>query len=192
MTEKQLLADAVAHLDRPRHTIAEAATNVPSAPGLYAVHGAPEVWLELGLGAPPDGRPLYVGKAERSLVSRDVRTHFATGKTGSSTLRRSVGALLAADLQLTAQPRNLTNPERFANFAFEPEGDARLTAWMFEHLQLAVWPSPDGVVLDQIETAVLSALQPPLNISKVATPWRPQVRTARNLLADGARRWTPS
>jgi hypothetical protein len=32
-------------------------------PGLYAVHGEARAWDELGLEKPPDGRPLYVGRA---------------------------------------------------------------------------------------------------------------------------------
>lgn len=192
MTAERTLSDALQRLDRPCYRMAEAATVVPAAPGLYAIHGAPTVWLQLGLGPPPDGRPLYVGKAERSLANRDVRTHFSTGKTGSSTLRRSLAGLLAADLRLIGQPRNLANPERFANFSLNSEGDERLTAWMVQQLKLAVWPSPEGVVLDEIETLVLSTLHPPLNIDKVATPWRPIVRAGRKRLADEARRWSPA
>ena len=73
-------------------SIAEARMGVPSRPGLYAVHGDHAVWENLGLGEPTDARPLYVGKAERSLASRDVDTHFSTGKTGSSTLRAALPA----------------------------------------------------------------------------------------------------
>jgi len=67
---------------------------VPAAPGLYAIYGNGDVWEELGLGDPPDGRPLYVGKAEDSLASRDLKTHLGNGRTGSSTVRRSFAALL--------------------------------------------------------------------------------------------------
>jgi hypothetical protein len=57
--------------------LASAAEHVPAKPGLYAIHGAADVWRELGLGAPPDARPLYLGKAEDSLVSRDLDTHLS-------------------------------------------------------------------------------------------------------------------
>jgi predicted RNase H-like nuclease len=173
----------------PALSIAVAEREVPGSPGLYAVHAGLEVWPLLGLGQAPDDRPLYAGKAERSLTSRDVRTHFATGKTGSSTLRRSLAGLLADELDLHGQPRNLANPESFANFGLEESGDARLTEWMHQHLRIAVWPSPDDVVLDEIETAVLERLLPPLNLDKVSTPWRPLVRAGRKRLADQAREW---
>ncbi|MGW3547006.1 GIY-YIG nuclease family protein [Janibacter hoylei] len=55
--------------------------------------------------------PLYIGKAERSLVSRDLQTHFTSGKTGQSSLRRSLAALLRVELDLTAQPRNPSRPD---------------------------------------------------------------------------------
>jgi hypothetical protein len=174
--------------------IGDARTGVPSRPGLYAVHGDAAVWEQLGLGRPSDARPLYVGKAERSLGSRDVGTHFATGKTGQSTLRRSLAGLLADELALEGRPRNRSKPERFANFGLEASGDARLTNWMVSHLGLAVWPSPDGAVLDSIETAVLAELMPPLNVAKVSTQWRPLVQAGRRRLASQAEAWaaTPS
>lgn len=80
---------------RPAKSIAKAKADVPRRPGLYAVHGEAAVWQEFGLGEPTDARPLSVGKAERSLASRDVYTQFSTGKTGSFTLRRSLAGLLA-------------------------------------------------------------------------------------------------
>ncbi|MGH2864053.1 MAG: GIY-YIG nuclease family protein, partial [Solirubrobacteraceae bacterium] len=76
--------------------------SVPSTPGLYAIHGNSAAWAELGLGVAPDSRPLYVGKAEDSLITRDVKTHFGDGRTGSSTVRRSIAALLASTLDLRA------------------------------------------------------------------------------------------
>lgn len=184
-----LLADALRHLARPTMSIAEAKVDVPPRPGLYAVHGDASVWQELGLGEPTDARPLYVGKAERSLASRDVNTHFATGKTGSSTLRRSLAALLADRLALEGRPRNPAKPERFANFGLEVSGDERLTGWMVTHLRLAVWPSPDDAVLDAVETAVLAERLPPLNVAKVSTPWRPLVQAGCRRLSAQAEAW---
>ena len=192
MADPSIVESALRSLDSPRLAVIDAEREVPQAPGLYAVHGGPSVWQELGLGEPPDDRPLYVGKAERSLADREVRTHFSTGKTGSSTLRRSLGGLLADELRLEGQPRNLSNPEGFANFGLEDAGDARLTEWMLEHLRLAVWPSPADVVLDQFETLILTRLTPPLNLDKVVTPWRALVLSGRRRLADQARARTPA
>ena len=60
---------------------------------------------------------------------------------------------------------------------------------MVTHLRLAVWPSPDGAVLDAVETAVLAELLPPLNVAKVSTPWRPLVQAGRRRLAAQAEAW---
>lgn len=138
----------------------ESAHKAPLQPGLYALRADPHTWKVLGLGLPPDGRPLYVGKAEDSLGSRDVKTHFGTGRTGSSTVRRTIGALLVERLDLVAQPRNLAKPGYFSNFAFEPAGDALLTEWMLDHLRLTTWVPAAVVVLDEIETAVLQRMLP--------------------------------
>lgn len=183
---------ALRHLAGPGVPIVEAEQAVPHHPGLYAVHADSSVWRNLGLGDPPDDRPLYVGKAERSLAERDVRTHFSTGRTGSSTLRRSLAGLLADELGLEGRPRNLAHPESFANFGLEAKGDERLTRWMVAHLRLAVWPAPEGAVLDVVETAVLERLLPPLNVAKVMTPWRSQVQSGRKRLAQQAKAWSAS
>lgn len=181
--------DQLAALADHRIPFDEYRSSVLAAPGLYAVHGDASVWDELGLTRSGDTRPLYVGKAEDSLAGRDVGTHFGTGRTGSSTLRRSLAALLRDTLGLRAQPRNPVKPGHFANFGLETEGDERLTAWMCANLRLATWPAPAGVHLGDLETSVLAVLEPPLNIDKVRTQWRAQVQVARKRMADDARRW---
>ena len=164
---------------------------VPATPGLYAVHAGASTWSTLGLGEPPDDRPLYVGKAERSLAGRDLGTHFATGRTGQSTLRRSLAGLLATDLDLRAQPRSTTSPGHFANYGIEAGGDQRLTSWMLAQLRLATWAAPSETDLAVVERAVLGRWQPPLNLSSVTTPWRSRIRAARRVLAQQAREWQP-
>ena len=128
-----LASKAVDALSGTRYAIADAIDHVPPKPGLYAVYADPETWQELNLEI-REGCPLYVGKAEQSLQSRDIRTHFATGRTGSSTVRRSFAALLRDPLRLRGVPRNMARPERPANFGLAAEGDERLTAWMREHV----------------------------------------------------------
>jgi hypothetical protein len=169
--------------------IADATVHVPDVAGLYAVYGDRSVWQDLRLGEPPDHRPLYVGKAENSLVSRDLRTHFETGRTGSSTLRRSIAALLHDQLDLHAQPRNTSKPERPANYGLPAKDDARLTAWMRSNLRLAVWTRQGAPSLKDIERAILERLLPPLNLSGVKTPWTETLKAARHVMADEARAW---
>ena len=185
-----MIEAALEALAGERHDRSLAAGLVPDQPGLYAFYGDQQAWTDLALEPVFDDQPLYVGKAERSLNGRDVRTHFATGKTGSSTVRRSLAALLADDLDLMAVPRNLAKPDGSANFALDPASDARLSTWMESHLRLATWVRPDGFVLGDIETAVVLRLRPPLNLDKVGEP-RDRLRQARRRLADQARAWKP-
>jgi hypothetical protein len=164
-------------------------------PGLYALHASPGTWRELGLGDPPDQRPLYVGKSQQTLASRDVAVHFAMrargsqSPTGSSTLRRSLAALLANERGYQAVPRNLENPGHFANYGLLEAHDSDLTNWMRHRLRLVLWPHEPVGDLDGIETTVLRELEPPLNISKVVTPWREVEKAARARMAADARDW---
>ena len=194
-TERNVFVrDALGALARANaRPISEAAERVPRQPGLYAIHAPAEVWAELGLGAPPDERPLYVGKVERSLASRDVDTHFGSGRTGSSTVRRSFAALLRQPLGLEGRPRNPAKPERPANYGLSPEQDERLTAWMRTHLALAVWPKTEGcdIALGVIENKLLELLEPPLNLKDVITPWTARIKMGRKVMADQARSRMP-
>jgi hypothetical protein len=185
-----LVASALEALAGTRHRRSEAVELVARSAGLYAFYGDDRSWSDLSQTRAFEDQPIYVGKAERSLNGRDVGTHFATGKTGSSTVRRSLAALLMEDLDLTPVPRNLIKPDGSANFALDAAGDARLSAWMDEHLLLATWVSPVGVVLDEVETAVVRRLRPPLNLDKVGEP-RTELREARKRMATMARSWTP-
>lgn len=171
----------------PGITLADAQKTVPERPGLYAIYGDAFVWHELGLGDAPDTRPLYVGKAEESLASRDVRTHFGIGRTGSSTVRRSFAALLREKLSLTAQPRNPAKPERPSNYGLPADQDHRLTQWMRANLLIAVWVLDGSASLRELERAVLGHWAPPLNLTDVSTPWTAYVKSARKVMADQAR-----
>src|SRR3954470_18321824 len=190
MTSEDVVAAALKALADDKHARGEAAEVVPKSPGLYAFYGDVRAWSDLGLDAGFDGQPLYVGKAERSLNGRDVGTHFTTGKTGSSTVRRSLAALLADNLGLVAVPRNLVKPDGSANFGLNAPSEKRLSAWMEERLLLSTWTRPEGIILDEIETAVVHRLRPPLNLDKVGEPRR-RLREARRRMADMARAWQP-
>lgn len=188
MLARSIVESAFADLAGARHQRADAARLVPKTPGLYAFYGDEDAWSGLALNPVFVGQPLYVGKAERSLNGRDVGTHIAAGKTGSSTVRRSLAALLVDRLELVAVPRNLERPDGRASYALEAAGDLRLSSWMDAHLTLATWVKPAGVDLDEVETAVLVRLRPPLNIKKVGEP-RERLLRARARLATAARNW---
>lgn len=181
---------ALASLADSKLPRSEAIHSVPKSPGLYAFHGDDEAWRALGLIPDFEDQPLYVGKAEKSLQSRDVGTHFTAGKTGSSTVRRSLASLLVDHLLLIAVPRNQARPDASANFGLESTSDERLSSWMDERLLLSTWSKPEGVTLNEVETEVVRRLRPPLNLDKVGEP-RTRLRAARRQLADAARAWEP-
>ena len=183
-------AQALGALERPGPLVG-AEHVVPGRPGLYAIHGNATTWNELGLGDPPDTRPLYIGKAEDSLVTRDLKTHFADGRTGQSTVRRSFAALLHDTLGLRGIPRNTAKPGYFSNYGLSAAHDATLTRWMREHLRLAVWPKPISCefTLGHVETTLVVELLPPLNLQGVVTPWTVQIKAARAAMAEEARAW---
>lgn len=61
---------------------------------------------------------------------------------------------------------------------------------MHEWLTIAFWQKPIGSVLDDVETSILDAWSPPLNISKIRDP-APRLRLARKEMADEASRGAP-
>lgn len=169
-------------------------TAVPAAPGLYAVFADAAQWRTLGLGR-TTGRP--------APLRWQVREFPCQARPAHPLRHRQDRLLHAPPIRSRAprrppgttgpQPRNPRRPGYFDKFGLEPAGDERLTQWMIAHVRIATWASSPGTRLDVIETEVLHALLPPLNIEKVSTPWRRQVKSARKLLADQARHWqTPA
>lgn len=188
----RLVDCAIATLIENRWAIVEAGANVPPTPGLYAIYGDEQAWADLSLTAATD-RPLYVGKAEDSLVSRDLNGHFATtpgsvARTGSSTVRRSFAALLHEQLSLRAVPRNLNKPGHFANYGLADGGDDRLTEWMHQRLMLAMWAAPAGMnsTLDAVETAVIRHFVPPINLAKNPSKLQTLSRARAHMAAEAA------
>jgi len=183
--------DACAALTSKHHTIAEAEQHVTDVAGLYAIYGVPAIWRQPGLGDPPDNRPLYVGKAEDSLKARDLKQHFSSGSTGSSTVRRTFAAMLRDARGYRGVPRDNAKPGKFSHYALDDEHEVALTAWMRANLTLAVWAKPaECGDLHGVEKGVLAKLVPALNIQHNATsPWRAVVRKARRVMAEDARAW---
>ena len=187
------LDTAIQSLSGPLIPISDAPSIVPPKPGLYAIYGDASVWSTLSVTSTVEGGPLYVGKSEDSLLAREVFTHFNASPTrkpatGSSTVRRSFAALLRAELQLQGQARNPLKPANFASYGLAGDGDKRLTEWMAENLQLAVWVKPDlpGLALSDIESHVIRHWDPPVNIDKAPTSRR-ELKALRAALAREAR-----
>ncbi len=133
---------------------------------------------------------IYIGKTESSQERRDSKTHFATGKTGSSTVRRSIGALLQQEYNLVPVPRNATDymNGRHSHFKFDERSENTITHWMQQNLALSFFefhrPKEE---IDHLETEVIRRLTPILNISNnLGNPFRINIQALRNRCASMA------
>lgn len=137
--------------------LAEAATALPVGPGIYAWWAKPEILPDFPGPANPmasELRLLYLGLAT-SLRRRIVNNHLKY--SGSSTLRRTLAGLLLKEHGYRTMWTD--------RVVLVPDDEARLTAWMTEHLRLtwAEHPNPS-----QVEMGLIAALAPPLNVSGAA------------------------
>ncbi|MEP9362191.1 DUF6884 domain-containing protein [Nocardioides sp. CN2-186] len=143
------------------------------APGLYSwwVDEAGAADLARGLAHPVEPGLIYAGLAGAtrsggSISSNTLWGRIATMHLGKkhefSTLRRSLGSVLAE-----ASRQDVID-------------EGQLTAWMHAHLRVVLVPVTDVDTLDQLETAVLTELDPPLNLAKVPkTPLRLELSRLR-------------
>ena len=104
-----------------------------SNPGIYAIGFTGKVFpFPSGKSIVGKDEIIYIGKTEKSQKSRDAQTHFKSGKTGSSTLRRSLGAILRKELNLKPIPRSQTETI-VRDYKFIEESEKQLTEWMIEN-----------------------------------------------------------
>ena len=146
----------------------------PIFPGIYSFVLADNSTLkQFGVG----GQIIYVGIAKDSLKNRDLNTHFRTGRTGSSTLRRSIGAILKQDLKLTALTRNGTALQiAIDNYTFDVDGDKRLSEWMEKNLRIGYWVDKNKIpyeALRKFEEDVIKELRPTLDLDNRTRKYNP-------------------
>lgn len=126
---------------------------------------------------------IYCGMSS-DLAVREFDTHFNSDQTGFSTVRRSLGAILKAELKLSARPRGTgTSRSSFTNYRFDPTGERRLTDWMQAHLRVRTWATRHYQAL---EAVLKPRLRPLLNLER----WNPHnaaIRALRKSCADEAR-----
>ena len=155
-------------------------------PGLYSwwVDQAGAEDLSRGLGSPVQCGLIYGGlagatrwpsgkRSNNTLWSRVMTMHLG-GNHEFSTFRRTLGAILAADM-----------------------GAARidemgLTQWMREHLRIVAIPFEDPDVLGRLERDVLERLDPPLNLQSMRpTPLRHCLKELRRAILNPTRLHPP-
>ena len=130
-------------------------------PGIYGITLLPTSKpLKCGELVIASGTLLYIGMTKLSQSERDVKCHFASGRTRKSTLRRTLGAILLNELNLKLRPSSIT-----VNYKFDNEGEEKLTEWMKANLGLGYYEY-DGEVSDiaELERGVIKLASPPLNI----------------------------
>lgn len=155
----------------PLHEVSE------PGPGLYAMFVTPRADLANTIlaGVAP-GTLIYIGKSADPLPKRVARTHAATGKTGQSTLRRTLGAILRDTLELVPIPRKDGNA---SHYGFEAEGDEALTQWTAKSLEARWVPLP----LDQVrakEKEMIGKYRPMLNLTGFTNKLSPVIRALRS------------
>jgi hypothetical protein len=139
-----------------------------------------------------NGTPLYIGKTESSQKARDAGQHLSDEGTGSSTLRRSLGAILLEQLRLRPETRSdsETSERRFTNYKFDTAGERHLTQWMNDYLSLAFCELPKLTIpeLRACEEWLIGSAAPPLNIlHNSGSPFYADLKLARNHCAALAR-----
>jgi len=152
------------------------------SPGLYSwwcdEDGA--ATLSVGLGHVVEPGLLYAGLAGA--------TRSRSGKTSSNTLWGRIRGMHLGGRHDFSTFR-LSLGSILANARSEPEIDEDgLTMWMHEHLRLIAIPVADAERLDGLETAVLAALKPPLNLGKMPrSPGRERLTELRKRYGRRAR-----
>jgi len=136
-----------------------------SKPGIYAVGFTGDHFpFPSGGDIIKKGKIIYIGKTEKSQRRRDAQTHFKSGRTGSSTLRRSLGAILRGQLNLKPIPRSYSE-DRMRDYKFIQESEIKLTEWMINNLSLSFHEIIEGKrFLRELEKTVINELVPILNI----------------------------
>lgn len=178
-TDATDVADLIDQLTRAYEAITPAqflssAGNGLRSPGLYSwwvdVEGASDLTAGLGHAVAPG--LIYAGlagatrsrsgkKSTNTLWGRINSMHLG-GNHEFSTLRLSLGSILAE-----------------ARGEVDIDEDA-LTAWMHKHLHLIAVPVANADTLGEVESAILTALDPPLNLNKLdQTPLRKRLSALR-------------
>lgn len=155
-------------------------------PGIYAVFFFGEDFPLDNIKPAPD-EVIYLGKTESSQEKRDAKTHFKNGKTGSSTLRKTIGSLLRKSYNLKPIVRNNSDvlKRRFSHFKFDNNSEEIITNWMQNNLALSFFEYPEGKSkIESLETALIQELTPLLNIDK--NPSNPQLNFLKQIRKESA------
>ncbi len=161
--------------------------DLPHTAGCYILFADSDGMQHLGLPQENGLSVVYVGKAENSIQGRVSKTHLVSERSGSSTLRRSLGAMLLRQLNLTPQPRsdNTEDKKRFTNYKFDSDGEVKLTDWIKTHVFVMPVPSPYPKA---VEDLLITELSPPLNLTTWLNPYRKRIKIKRAMCVQLAKK----
>lgn len=143
---------------------------VPSEPGNYLFvlrkgcrmpMNGPFVKMNITYSTFKGYKVIYAGLANSSLRDRDIRNHFR-GTAGTSTLRKSLGALFG----YSPIPRD-SNFDNNHKTKYGDTDEKRLSDWMIANLLFFYYPNKD---CKMHENLLIKKFNPPLNISKNNNP----------------------
>lgn len=157
--------EIINHLMTTRKKYLEIST-FSNSPGIYAVFFFGKNFPLKKANPEPDDI-IYIGKTESSQEKRDAKTHFKSGKTGSSTLRKTFGSLLRIKHKLKPIPRNNSDflKKRLSHFKFDDKSERIITEWMQNNLALSFFEYSKGKSeIEKLETSLIQKLIPILNI----------------------------
>ena len=130
----------------------------------------------------PEPSIIYIGRA-----GKDSPRHWLNN-TCISTVRRSIAAMLANSLMLTAIPNSadVTEADRCANYALTGESEEKLTAWMKQNIKMAFLEVPPEK-LDATYRSLINYNTPKLNFQdNPNNTFGQQIKSYRKLLIDMA------
>ena len=171
-------------LNRPEELTEDFISSLDRGNGIYIVAytgtelGGGSLWGE------QKPRVVYVGQSKHN-SSR----HFISGSTGTSTIRRSLAALLAPKLALVPIPRSADehDNDRYDNYMLDPESEDKLTAWMRGNFTAAF----HEVAEDKVEAMLKAMIQysvPMFNFqNNPENKYGAEIKKYRKRLAEEAR-----
>ena len=169
--------DVYEHLTHHRVPLCNWPDNL--GPGVYALFAVDRSCLPR-TDLPQDGL-VYIGQSG----NLKDRNHFMARDSGFSTVRRSVGAILKAELRLTAIPRAAgSSATNIQNFRFADDGEERLTNWMLANLECSNYRHDGDIVA--LERQLIADHGPPLCLKLWRNPQGRAIRALRKFCRDEA------
>lgn len=131
----------------------------------------------LYVGISPKAPPLNGKPPSRQTMRSRVRYHY-TGNAEGSTLRLTLGVLLAEELGIELRRVGSGTRHTFST------GEQRLSEWMSEHAFVTITEHPEPWVLEERLIAEWSL---PLNLDQNSHPFRPTLSAMRSAARQRAK-----